>query len=340
MNPSTIHDVARKANVAASTVSRVLNARGGSIPISEETCERVRQIAAEMNYVPNKLARFFRHGRTNLLSLILPWNVPELMDVAERTAHEAGYRLMVQFTPTPDRETEIRSLTIAMEQRVDGIIWLPTGASEEYTKILQQLRAVRTPVVLLEAQKEQYPQEMIIDFDYQAGYRLGVEHLVRQGYKTLIYVTYQTAKYATNREGYFCDAAAELHAESSLWVMTSPEDIDASISAKLQSSQYPVGFICENDWVGISVLRSLQRHAINIPKDAGVMMIGDILVGTQFHLSELSNPRMTSVVRPFGQMARRAVQVLEQKIKSPAVASFSHEQLSMPLVARESTAHV
>ena len=60
----TLKDIAEKANVSIATVSRVLNNKAGSIGISEKTRQRVLQVARELDYQPNRLARSLRMGKT------------------------------------------------------------------------------------------------------------------------------------------------------------------------------------------------------------------------------------------------------------------------------------
>ena len=68
-NKATIVDVAKKAGVAISTVSHVLN---HTAPISEETQKRVQQAILDLDYTPNMLARNLRQKYSNVIGVIVP----------------------------------------------------------------------------------------------------------------------------------------------------------------------------------------------------------------------------------------------------------------------------
>ena len=330
-NPVTIHDIARRANVTIGTVSRVLNAKDGSISISKGTCQRVRDIAAELNYVPNKLANQLRKGQTNLLSLILPWNIPEIMDVAELTAKKYGFRLMVQFTFSPDVNVEKQSLMAAMEYRMDGVVWMPTPQTDrcQCREVLRKFQTRHIPIILLEAQRKVFPDNMIVDFDYEDGYRQAVEHLVTNGYRRLYYLSHPTDV----RIPFFEQACVRSGVEGCIFYIKSSEELVQI----LRNNKEPVAVIGENDTEVLVALRVIQDLNKDIPGEVGILNIGDVLISNRFRLGDVTSPRMTSLVRPFGEMARRAIELLIQMKKTPLVTGNHYESLPMSLCVREST---
>ena len=92
----TIKDVAEKAGVTVTTVSRVLNNRGY---ISEATRKKVYKVMEELNYQPNELARSLYRGKSNLIGLIIPTvSHPffgELSAYIEGYAHSKGYKILL-----------------------------------------------------------------------------------------------------------------------------------------------------------------------------------------------------------------------------------------------------
>ena len=66
---ASIRDVAKRANVAACTVSRVLN---GTANVAPETRMKIEQAMKELNYIPNEMARSLATKRTNILAVIIP----------------------------------------------------------------------------------------------------------------------------------------------------------------------------------------------------------------------------------------------------------------------------
>lgn len=72
----TMHDIAEKAGVSTTTVSRVLNTKNSSIPISNETKKRVQKIAQEMGYSPNMYAKTLRTKKSMLIGLVV-WDLTD-----------------------------------------------------------------------------------------------------------------------------------------------------------------------------------------------------------------------------------------------------------------------
>jgi LacI family transcriptional regulator len=104
----TIKDVARKAGVSTSTVSRTLS---GRIPVDPHTREKVLAAVRELNYQPNELAKGLKEGKTKSMGLIMP-NIcnpvfPLVSRGVEDTARKHGYTLIICNTDEdPIREME------------------------------------------------------------------------------------------------------------------------------------------------------------------------------------------------------------------------------------------
>ncbi len=126
---STIHDVARAAGVSPMTVSRVF--RGASY-VRAETRQRVLDAAAELNYVPNAVARSLRQSRSGLLAFIITdMKNPFFYDMArgaEDAAHTANMAIVLGNSDD-DPVVEARYLRSMAEHRVDGILLVPTPTS-------------------------------------------------------------------------------------------------------------------------------------------------------------------------------------------------------------------
>ena len=117
-----IQDVAKKAGVSATTVSRVLNNRGY---ISDETREKVNKAMKELNYFPNDVARSLFNKRTNLIGLIIPTvSNPffgELTFYIETICNSIGYKILI-CNSLNNIENEKKYLEMLMRNQVDGII--------------------------------------------------------------------------------------------------------------------------------------------------------------------------------------------------------------------------
>lgn len=123
---ATIQDVARAAGVSPITVSRVFRDRDNVRP---ETRQRVLHAAAELNYVPNAVARSLRQARSGLLAFINTDMVNPLFYAMARGAEDAAQAAgmtIVLGNSDDDPTLEAKYLRVMAEHRVDGIILIPT----------------------------------------------------------------------------------------------------------------------------------------------------------------------------------------------------------------------
>lgn len=329
-NKVTLKDIVLRVGVSKSAVAKVLGNQSDN-RISQNVADRIRETAKNIGYQPNCVAQALRTGRTNLLGLIMPWNVQELMDVAEVTAKKFGYRLMVQFTFSPDVHVEKQSLMAAMDYRMDGVVWMPTPQTDrsQCQEVLKKFQMQHTPVVLLEGYGKVFPGNVVVDFDYEGGYRQAVEHLVSNGYRRLYYLSQPTDL----RIPFFKQACERAGVEGCVFSMKSPEDL----LPILRNNDKPIALIGENDLEVLTALQKVKELKKDIPGEVGILNIGDILIYGKFRLGDVTSPRITSLVRPFGEMACRAIELVLQMKKSPLTATGHYESLPMSFCVREST---
>ena len=146
---STIYDIAVKAGVSASTVSRALR---GDPRIGGRTMALVRKCAEELEYIPNAAARSLLAGRSKLFGLLLPSLVHQIelepsMSLS-RLAREAGFDLMITLYHhhTDTYERMLERLTML---RVDGIFVIPP-ALEDHSPMVEKLLRRKLPLVFID----------------------------------------------------------------------------------------------------------------------------------------------------------------------------------------------
>ena len=175
---ATIKDVAQRAQVSTSTVSRVL---GGKVFVDEETRRRVQEAMEELNYRPNPLARALREKRTNTFALLVPgienqiW--PLVARGVENIARKNDYSVILCNT---DNDVKVEQQYLARLQRrwVDGIIIAPAQDDEPY---LHQLEKSGFPVVQVIRGLESGMDAVMID-NFRIAYD-AVEYLYKTGHR-------------------------------------------------------------------------------------------------------------------------------------------------------------
>ncbi|MFP4149300.1 MAG: hypothetical protein ACLFV0_07405, partial [Nitriliruptoraceae bacterium] len=85
-----------------------------------------------------------------MIGLVMPWNIPELLDTVELTTSEKNYRTMLHSTVGRDEEAEAKALHAVIDRGVDGIIWLPVNPTKAYTEVKERIRDHGIRVVYLE----------------------------------------------------------------------------------------------------------------------------------------------------------------------------------------------
>ena len=131
----TIKDIARKANVSPSTVSRVLNDSGY---VKEETRLKINQAIKEMNYTPSAIARSLSRRETNTVGVIVPDITNAYFgEIIQGISHvaEANDLNIIFYNTDNNLQKEIKALNILKEQRIKGVIMTPGFGAEKANEL-------------------------------------------------------------------------------------------------------------------------------------------------------------------------------------------------------------
>ncbi len=298
---TTQKDVAEKAGVTVTTVSRVINNRGY---ISEETREKVYQVMDELNYRPNAAARSLSKKRSNILGIILP-------DVShpffssflfhfENYAYQKGYKIMLcnsQLQPEKEREY----LNLLRAQQVDGIF-----LASHTLDIAGEVK-VDLPLITFDREIEGIPY--ICSDNYQGG-RIAAQHLIKSGSEELVYIggNMDLALLSNKRYEGFKEHIEEKGFECRIFE-TDINSFERKAYPKLAEevfAEYPKvdGIFAGSDLLAAAVVKEALKRNINIPEDLKVIGYDGI-----DYLS-LFTPEISSIRQPLRKIAKKAVEVL------------------------------
>ncbi|QAY59902.1 LacI family transcriptional regulator [Microbacterium protaetiae] len=329
----TIYDVAAACGVAPSTVSRAF-ARPGRV--NAETAERIRQVAAEMGYRTNPLARALPTGRTSLIAIVIadvtnPFFF-EILRGAEETATEAGYTLLVADVQE-SIEAERRALD-RMIPMVEGIVLATSRMSDSSIRVAAKQR----PTVVLNRAMSDIAS---VATDNALGMRRAVEHLADLGHVSITYVAGPDASWANGiRWRAMREATQELGMRARRIGPFAPTQAGGLSAAGELAATPPTAVIAYNDLLAIGLLRGLSSLGIRVPQDVSVVGFDNIF-GADF-----CTPQLTTVAAPLRQLGKVAVQTLLNDLGGPAsgraVSRGPLKTALLParLVIRESTARV
>ena len=178
-NMATIKDIAARAGVTATTVSRVINNRGY---ISEETRKKVTQAMQEMNYQPNELARSLAKAHSNTIGVIVPHIshpfFSKMISALESAAAKRGYKILLcNSKDQPEKETEYLDMFIS--NRVTGVVM----ASRDVQ--IEKFHDLKIPIVNFE--REENTEAITIQCDNEQGGALAASHLADCGCRHLLH---------------------------------------------------------------------------------------------------------------------------------------------------------
>ena len=330
---TTMHDIARAAGVSQSTVSRVLNAASSSIPISEETRERVLASARRLGYSPNPLARGLRGAPTMLLGVIVrditdPFFAGPIEAISIEAARR-GYNVVLGHAH--GRADEAMVLRSALETRhVDAIILL--GDMTDQPRLIDDLRNCLVPVVAIWQGTAHHGLTMV-NVDNATGVALALDHVLALGHRRIAFVSGRPLGDIEERraayEGRMRAAGLEIAEGFVQQVPNSPAGGEQAFVALMSLSSRPTAVICSTDQLAIGVLHGAWSMGLRIPADVSVTGFDDLPT------SAFTVPALTTVRMPTREMCALAVQVAIDS--RPAGLEPTVEVLQPELVIRDST---
>jgi len=309
---ATIKDVAKRAEVAISTVSAVINR---SAPVSEFVIEKVQKAIAEIGYVPHGAARSLRSGQSRLVGLVVPDitnpHFATAARVVESVCLSRGYMAVVLSTgQDADRENQI--LQMMRMQRMAGMIIIPSGSDAEHGAHL--LAELNGPTVLLDSHIEGMPHD-VFKLDNVEAARLAVDYLLGLGHRRIAILKGPDGIATADDRLEGCRIAFAAHGltlDESLCLeggFAQAEAFGSTLSA-LARSPRPTAIFAMSNMMTLGVIRAVFSQGLSIPGDVSVIGIDD------FEWAEIMSPRLTLVAQPNSDMARDAVEALLEQIET------------------------
>lgn len=306
----TIHDVAKKAGVSVTTVSRVLNNRGY---ISSEMRAKVLDAIEELNYTPNEIARSFFSNESKFIALIIPTTdnpfFGELTFHIERTLARYGYHLFI-CNSLNDSENELKYLRLLKEKRVDGII---VGSHNidisEYENYEDQIVSIERKLT------DDIP---IVQSDDYNGGKLATRELISQGCQNILCVVGDRSIQTPANDR----STAYLHeVEKNNMIphfVEIPFHFEISEKKEIIKKVFQADFNYDGIFAGDDVL---AKMFMNIARESGFGIPQDIKIigfdGTTSMRTLI--PELSTVIQPIEELAKGAVEVLLKSMQGKKV---------------------
>ncbi|MBS4179385.1 LacI family DNA-binding transcriptional regulator [Lederbergia citrea] len=334
----TIYDIAKKANVSAMTVSRVINK---SDKISVKTREKVEAIIKELNYLPNSSARSLVSKKTKILSLMITDIAnPFFTSVArgaEDKAMQMGYQLML-CNSDENLEKESKYIDMLISTGTDGVLIAPANDSSK--KNIQTLTKYNIPFVLLDRHIKDLKCDQVLS-DNETTTRRLLEHLIKQGHKRIAIIN-GPLDVATARERHqaYCDTLTShgLEINSNLIHQSHfLQDSDISEIIKkmldLHENERPTAIFATSNFIGVDTVKFLFKYNMKVPEDIAVVCYDGLPNYTE---SELF---ITAAEQPSYHFGYMGMQMLIERIENTAPEMPRKIVLPAEIHIRKSSLH-
>lgn len=310
---ATIYDIAKKANVSAMTVSRVINNTGR---VSEKTRDKVKQVMEEMRYIPNSVARCLVTQESMIVSLLITDITNPFFTTMARGAEDAamrhGYRLMFGNSDESfSKEKDYVEMILSM--RVDGVLFAPSG--DQSKEHLEWLQRQNVPFVLLDREVPGIDCDAVLG-DSRDGAKRMVAEMIRYGHRRIALVNgAQDVSTARERQAGYIKALQEagIEFDESLVMQTSysrEQDLSVAHWMELDPETRPTAIFAANNMLALSVLKSVRSLGLRVPEDLSIACFDD------FGWVEEANPFFSVASQPAYEFGEQGMQLLLDRIKN------------------------
>ena len=332
---STIFDVARRANVSITTVSRALN---GYSDVSETTRKRIIEAARALDYYPSATARNLQGRRTDTIALAPLINehiesepfFTEVLGLLALSAFHHNLSLLVTVADALSSREIYREL--AGSNRVDGVILADIKPQDERIPLLSKLNL---PFVAFgrtaDYESLDYP---FVDVDNESGMRRVVEYLVSKGHRRIAYVSgplntsYSLHRYSGYRKGLEHGGLpleerlviADLQVQDDTvkavarLISTQPDEPPETPGRHGMEERVAISaIVAANDNLALQVVRALQERGIEVGSTPGCIAVSGF---DDLPFAEHVHPPLTTVRQPLAAIADLLLDMLVLVINS------------------------
>lgn len=309
----TIADVAQKAGVSKTTVSRILN--GNFAHTTEETRNKVLQAIKDLDYRPNALAKGLKSMRTNVIGIMLSnlknpfWST--VLEGVEDTCHDMGYNLMIcNSNESPELEEEyVKEFQM---RQVDGIIINPTCKNQElYDKLIVK----EYPMIIVNRRINNENANSVV-VDNVKGAFIAVNHLIRYGRKKVAVCLYRNPYVSTWKErleGYKKALIANGRTSDEFVIMELEQRGDTqkeSIMRFLRKHPDIDAIFSTNNMITLEVIGAVKDLNLQIPEQIAIVSYDETI------WAKYIDPPITTIRQPGYHMGQVAAQNLIERIVS------------------------
>jgi LacI family transcriptional regulator len=309
--PSNLEDIAAKAGVSRSTVSRVIN---DEPYVSEKTRQRVLKVIEQEGFSPNPAARMLVTQRTNVIGVVFPHTpstvfaddanfYPQLLQGATEAANERDYAVLL-WLGLPNETEDALARRVARNRLMDGLI---IASVFHNGPLIELLIAQRTPFVQIERSLDYPDQVSYVSLDNARAAEDAVRHLLECGRRRVgtITGTFEIPDVFDRYQGY-------LRALESYGIAFEPGYVaegnytqrSGFVAAKQLINHGVDAIFAATDLMALGALEAIAAAGLHCPDDVAVVGFDDIPAAAR------ANPPLTTVRQNVRQRGARSASLL------------------------------
>lgn len=332
---ASLKDVAERAGVDASTVSRVL--RGDQRkPAKVETRDRILRVAEDLGYRPNSVARSLRTRRTEAIGLVIPDaanpGFAEIFRGVQAATSEVGWHVIV-VEGRPSRGTDLGWERLLQEGRVDGVLVLVASIHDP---VVQRVARSGAPMVLVNRRSDGVVGSVVMNDE--RGAEVAVDHFVTLGHRKIGHIAGPASLDTGRRRLAGFRAAMRKHGlrVPGHWLAATDYTVAGGAEAARRllaraGSDLPTALYVASFLSGIGAVQVFRQAGLGVPADLS------IVVSDELALAAHTDPPLTTVLMPVTRMGEVAARMLLDAIGHRPVADVMLPD-EPRLVVRSSTA--
>lgn len=328
----TIKDIARKANVSKSTVSRVIN---DTTPVKKEKRQAVLDAMKELNFKPNVFARSLAGGKSMTIGILTG-------DIGSPFYDSITKGIIESLNPTNytaiiadgqwQESLERNAISTLMERQVDGIITIGGLLDIEAINELDD----DIPLVMV-GRKEVGWEDRCVFIDNKAAAKIATKHLIDSGHKQIAHIMGDSVHPdAIDRYNGYKEAMKEAGLEASEDLFSQGDFTatsgQAAMEALLEKGVAMTAVFAANDQMALGARLALYHRGLSVPEDVSIIGF-DNQPNAEFAI-----PPLTTIAQPGFQMGQKATTLLFDLINKerPITRSFSCELITRESVSKPS----
>jgi LacI family transcriptional regulator len=329
----SLKDLAQELGVSISTVSRALN---NHPDISPDITQKVKKLAAELNYTPNPLAMGLLKQATRMIGVIVPDLVTHfyssIISGIEAVAEEKGYYVLIASS-NESLQKEIKTVDNLLKTRVEGLIVClsqETKTFEHFDRLIKN----DIPLVFFDRVCRTDEVSSVVVDNVKAAQKI-TEHFYNSGYRRIAYIAgpehlniskERTAGYLAGLKKCGLDFCPELLEKCNL----STKEAMKATSRLLDLPKQPDAIFGINDTVVFAAMKEVKHRGLRIPEDVALVGFTD-----EFH-STVVDPTLTSITHPTFEIGQEAARLFFRSIENPE-AKPEQVVLKTKLIVRNSS---